>query len=306
MTQIAQFLGGVALGEPVSFGGLTLFPLRSAQPRDADYDILPVAITTGTARVTEVSQGGSVPELLIETKGGRPVLAIDGEELIGAKQNRVVNVSILLAAQAQTRIPVSCTEAGRWRHESPEFMASPQAMYPEARARKVRDVSATLKSQRSYRGDQGAVWHSIDSKLGAMGQAAPTRAMSELYAGRSGTIEEFVRAFAPVEGQVGAVYAIGGRVVGLDGFDAPSTWRAYAPRLVRGYALDALSTVAPAPVPRDAAAAWLADLGLDPVESYPGVGLGETLRFTGARVHGSALWAEGRVMHLVAFAARNN
>jgi hypothetical protein len=29
-------------------------------------------------------------------KGNRPVLMLDGEELIGAKQNRIVNLSILV------------------------------------------------------------------------------------------------------------------------------------------------------------------------------------------------------------------
>ena len=47
--------------------------------------------------VEEVSEGGSVPDLLVDNKGAARVLFLEGEELIGAKQNRMTNRSILLA-----------------------------------------------------------------------------------------------------------------------------------------------------------------------------------------------------------------
>jgi hypothetical protein len=39
---------------------------------------------------------------------------LDGEELIGAKQNRALNLTILAPAKQVIVIPVSCVEAGRW------------------------------------------------------------------------------------------------------------------------------------------------------------------------------------------------
>ena len=51
-------------------------------------------------------------------RGPKPTLIIDGEELVGAKQNRVVNLTILVAAESELIIPVSCVEAGRWRAKS--------------------------------------------------------------------------------------------------------------------------------------------------------------------------------------------
>jgi ARG and Rhodanese-Phosphatase-superfamily-associated Protein domain len=35
------------------------------------------------------------------------VLILDGEELVGAKQNRIVNVTILVVTQSEIVIPVS-------------------------------------------------------------------------------------------------------------------------------------------------------------------------------------------------------
>ena len=62
-----------------------------------------------------MSEQGSVPALRVVNRGLHPILIVDGEELVGAKQNRVVNLAILVAAQSAFTIPVSCVEAGRWR-----------------------------------------------------------------------------------------------------------------------------------------------------------------------------------------------
>ena len=51
------------------------------------------ALVQNLIAVTEVCEGGSVPELKVVNKSGTMVLILDGEELIGAKQNRVVNTT---------------------------------------------------------------------------------------------------------------------------------------------------------------------------------------------------------------------
>jgi hypothetical protein len=38
----------------------------------------------------------------------------DGEQLVGAKQNRILNMTVLVAAETEVTIPVSCVERGRW------------------------------------------------------------------------------------------------------------------------------------------------------------------------------------------------
>ena len=66
-------------------------------------------------RITEVDAAGSVPELIAFNPLDTPVLLYDGEELLGAKQNRILNVTVLVAPKSETKIPVSCVEQGR-RH----------------------------------------------------------------------------------------------------------------------------------------------------------------------------------------------
>src|SRR5256885_7264429 len=70
------------------------------------------------------------------------VLLYDGEELLGAKQNRILNVTVLVAAQSKTVIPVSCVEEGRWSARSSFFSSARHAAYPELRRRKAEQLSA--------------------------------------------------------------------------------------------------------------------------------------------------------------------
>ena len=97
MISISTELDGIEVGLPQSFRNLTIRPLfrKSALALPVDYQLLDEAIAAGTARVTELHEGGSVPELRFENLGSRPVLLVDGQELIGAKQNRVLNLTIL-------------------------------------------------------------------------------------------------------------------------------------------------------------------------------------------------------------------
>jgi len=44
-----------------------------------------------------------VPELLVINQGERAVLLVDGEELVGAKQNRVLNTSVLVRGKSETK-----------------------------------------------------------------------------------------------------------------------------------------------------------------------------------------------------------
>ena len=108
------------LGEPVEHRGIVVTPLFPRRDPVAAYITLDEALPRGL-RITETSDSGSVPELFVENPTDSAVLLYDGEELVGAKQNRILNVSVLVGAGAKLPIPVSCVEQGRWSRRSDEF-----------------------------------------------------------------------------------------------------------------------------------------------------------------------------------------
>ena len=103
----AGFADALRPGEPQQHGSLMVVPLSFARDRGPRYQMLGDALRDGTFHITEVDEGGSVPELRVINQGARGVLILDGEELVGAKQNRILNVSVLVEAHSKVTIPVS-------------------------------------------------------------------------------------------------------------------------------------------------------------------------------------------------------
>jgi len=300
---IESILSDLKVGEETTCRNLTMFPLLNGEAGEPDYLLLDEALAQGRVRVTEISEGGSVPEIRLTNEADRPVLLLDGEELVGAKQNRVLNLTILAPAGKTIVIPVSCVEAGRWHRSSADFFSSPQVHYSAGRARKMASVSESLLHEGRRSSDQAEVWADIAEKAERMRSSSPTEAMSAIFEHHTSRIGEYAKAFSAREGQIGALFAINGEVVGLDLFDSAATLRKFLPKLVRSYALDAIDAEterAGAHSKKEAGIFLKAVAGAE-VQSFPAVGEGEDLRLSGEHLAGGALAARGRVVHLCAF-----
>ena len=301
MHPIAAALDTFDIGMPVVAGNLAMFPLLLPGEDAPGFLMLDEALTAGQAFVTEVSEAGSVPELLLKNLAPSPVLVLDGEELVGAKQNRIVNLTILVAAKQTLHVPVSCVEAGRWAARSREFSAAGRAHFASGRAQKLEAVSLAMSECGSREADQGEVWDAIEEKSQRMGAASPTRAAAAMYERSREALEEFVERLEPLPRQAGAIFAINGTVAGMDVFDSAATWRKSMRTLVRSYGLDALDRGDEAAVTTAQPARFLEALKRAAIERFPAIGLGEDLRITGRSVAGGGLMVDGRLVHLVAF-----
>lgn len=136
------------------------------------------ALAGGCAGITEASELGSVPELRFVNDCDVPVLLLDGEELVGAKQNRILNLSVLAPVGKSIVIPVSCVEAGCWRSQSAEFASASRAHFAAGRARKTAQVSESLRRSGRRVSDQVAVWSDISDKVFRMDALSKTGAAS--------------------------------------------------------------------------------------------------------------------------------
>ena len=302
MTTIAATLNRLTLQEQSWHRNLQAFPLLTEEAREPEYRTLDEALRAGCARVTEVSEGGSVSELKFVNDCEQPVLLLDGEELVGAKQNRILNLTLLAPARKTTLIPVSCVEAGRWRRESAEFRGAGRAHYSSGRASKAAQVSDALRRTGSRDSNQGEVWRDIAAKAARMHSQSGTGAAAAMYETHHTSLEEFVESLRPREGQVGAVFTINDRVMGLDLFDSPATYAKQAAKLVRSYALDAIDAGGEERGETlEAVRTFLAEAQQAREERFPAVGLGEDLRFSGPQLTGGALQVDARLVHLYLF-----
>ena len=99
-------VGTLDVTDIMTEAALSLVPIRGQAAGSLDYMLSSEAIPLGLLSVTEVSAAGSVPELLVTSTADKMILLLDGEQLVGAKQNRILNTSILLMPRAKTKIPV--------------------------------------------------------------------------------------------------------------------------------------------------------------------------------------------------------
>jgi hypothetical protein len=244
-----------------------------------------------------------VPELKFENRSDQPILIVDGEALVGAKQNRIVNISILVPAQSITPIPVSCVERGRWSYRRQDFGSADHVLYSKSRAQKAWHVSASLKASGRPRADQGAIWNDIALKSERMAVESRSEAMDALFTKANRELEDLEMVLQSESRQVGAAFALDGRIVGLEVFDAVETWRRFSRKVHRSYGLDALDAGARVADGSVDVNQWLQMVAAAPVAQFPSIGLGQDARFEHPRVSGGALVVGQTVIHCAAFDA---
>jgi hypothetical protein len=300
--KMKDLLPAWTVGTAVGHRNLTLVPLIGGGPRFQGYLLASEAIDAKLLTITEVSEAGTVSELLAVNEADRPILLIDGEELQGAKQNRILNTSVLLPPKSKTRIPVSCVEEGRWSHVSREFKSgsySPSSL----RQRKSQDVHYSLRTRGRAESDQGAVWDSVSRHIDSSAARAPSRAMSDAVVARGESLDRYQAALPYPAAACGVVAAVRGRFIALDAFDSPSTLEAIWGRLVASYAMDAevAKDQAEKTFTAKAAEMVLEHVGDQKVVQFAIVGFGQDLRFETVDLHGQCLSAEDHLLHMSVF-----
>lgn len=312
---IESCLLGLKLGAGASFENMTVFELLRPQNGGPEYITLREALERGVFAVTETSEGGSVPELLVANGGDVPVLLIDGEELRGAKQNRILNTTILVGAKSTIKVPVSCVEHGRWSYQGREFAESGNLMHREMRAANVRRVNASLVSSRQFRSDQSEIWAKVNELHCEMAVPERTGAMNDVYQAKGAELDEYLKSFRLAAGQKGILVFIDGKPAGLDFVSREAAFTILFHKLVRSYAMEAMlvaerrkrgrgrgdaekALVKPT---ADGVRAFLKEAAASEEKKYESVGLGWAYRYAGPEIVGSALAFNDHVVHMAFF-----
>ena len=308
-TIIKNYLEQLKVGRKQSYKNLSLYPILSTYSSGLEYMLLDEALSQDLMEVVEVDGDGSVPELRVLNKSPEMILILDGEELVGAKQNRIVNTTILVQGKTTIVIPVSCVEHGRWSYDSPAFRSEKRMMSSNLRAMKSEQVNYSVRDSGEFRADQGIIWDGIAEKADRMAAPSPTGAMAAIYDKERPSIEEYVKPFRLIDSQVGAIFMINGKVAGLDSFGKPATFSKVFKKLLESYALDAIDwhdrdkeyKALKSEVTKFQKAALAAV-----AEGHPSVGMGTDFRLESGKVTGFALALDDKVLHISVFERTND
>lgn len=300
---IADHIYHLELGEIQEHKGMSVFPLYNSGD-DTLYITLTEALDADLLKITELDNYGSVPELKVINQASVPVLLLDGEELAGAKQNRVLNTTILLKENSETIIPVSCTEQGRWSYNSLEFTESGNVASYRVRRHKSASVNKSLKNQGEFRSDQRMVWEGIDEISRQSRVKSSTRAMQDVYQSQEEDLEEYIQSFPVQDGQMGLLVMFNGDVMGLDILSSSIAYLTLHRKLLKSYALDVIlmeGEVENGFNGLDKAKSFLDEARLSIDEKHKSVGYGWDHRLEGPGILGSSLTYQQQVIHTALF-----
>lgn len=301
---MSDYLRNIRGGESQAQHNLQFVPLFQGGPAgERGYLLLDEALENEFLQVQEATEQGLVNTLVVVNLGRLPVLILDGEELIGAKQNRMVNATILIPPESRLDIPVSCVERGRWHYNSENFSRSDSHGYSELRRKKAEGVTRNLQANMCFAAEQHEVWEEIDRKQAAMKVDSHTDAMHDVYRRYEKELDQFIAGLQPQEGQIGLAVFINGRFNCLDLFSHPDVLGRVWSKLLKSYAMEALEQ-------KKARAAKLKPVSIAPLldslqgaelNQYPSVGLGTDVRLLSPEYMSAGLIYEEQILHLVVF-----
>ncbi len=304
--------GDWRLLDPVTYENISVFPVVSSFSQDTGVFLtLEEGLATGDVAVREQGSesmvrgrdgrsvyvpqsggGASVNQLVLINRSKRPLLLLAGELVSGGKQDRVIGKDRIVPAGAPPLpLDVFCVEHGRWTGTS-QFAAAKTIVHPS-----VRESAAVDQAQTK-------VWESVRNGTNSKAPAAAPRAQisadnlqmaitgigrteayEKIYESRAVgvSIEEFViemqrrfvNATSGLKGErvVGVVVAYGGEVAWSDIFASAALFDHYWRKLLRSYAVEALTRPTYRQVAsRDNANEFLRRLnGRETQETEPGV-----------------------------------
>ena len=300
---IKNFINRIKSGDMQVHDNLAVIPLFLDGNGGPSYITLKEALDMGTFIVTEISEGGNVPELKVINKGDIPVILLDGEELSGAKQNRVLNTTVLIAGMSETVIPVSCTEHGRWSYTSSEFRDSDLIMAYNIKRKKARSVMRNVRETGRYASDQGEVWDDIQAMSSNAKVHSSTGAMKDVFESREKDLDDYLNAITMMPEQRGMMVIINGVLMGFDVLSSNTAYAKLHQKLLKSCAIEALldrkkKTITPNPAIVEG---FLQEIITCNETKHKSVGLGIDYRFEGKEKVGTALVHEDNVIHLAFF-----
>ncbi|MEO0094849.1 MAG: DUF6569 family protein [candidate division WOR-3 bacterium] len=220
------------LTEPIFLRNLMVYPVKNGGDNgNSEIDTIDNLITTGKASFYELATP-DVNKIVFDNKGDSPVLMIDGEEITGSMQNRIIAQSFIAEPHSRSQIPVICAEEKRW--EEIGGFRTGYCSYP-----RIRSILASSDSKKTD--TQHQVWKEIDRKLTITRTKSKTSSMHEIFDNLNDEIERYVEGFEGLNhNTVGFLGVAGNTILGCDIFASSEIYHKFEKKLLRSYALDAI------------------------------------------------------------------
>lgn len=278
-----------------SYKGLTIIPLKAETSNTIDFLTLNKGFDLGLVEVREC-EVEDVNNVIITNNAVTPLILIDGEEIIGAKQNRIVNKTLIVPPKTKMKISVSCTEKERWSYKNNHICNFEQSDY--IANSNTRRAKASALDECSF---QYKVWDSIDTFSKRCSIKPKTSAMADCYEDFSKSQDEYLNHFKLSNGQTGLIAIIDNEIIGVEIFTSHEIYENYHDKIIRSYIIDSLDFEDNASVDDDKINEIIENISKSEFIKEESQGLGEFIKFSNDYGTGSALIYDDEIIHMPYF-----
>lgn len=270
-----------------------------------DYVSLGKATSEKMIELVELKEGASVNDIYVINHSDKYVFMMDGDIIEGAKQNRIINTSVLLAPNVKTQIHVSCVEQGRWHHVSESFTPSDYVAPANLRQMKNEDVFFCKRQNNKSYADQGKIWDRVAENQKEFNIKSQTQSLSDIAIVKEKDFKKFTEEFKAEEEVNGIALFNGNKFVGLDLFNRAEVYKEYFPKILKGAAMQFLNVKAPSKKIDQSELKYKLLETMDNIEgfeksTFEGAGAGIEERFESEILNGFSLMFDNKLIHLTA------
>ena len=289
----------IELLDSQKYENVEAIPIKSDFFGKKDFLTLKKGYEMGLVEIKEL-ENSTVNTVLCKNDSVAPLILIDGDEITGAMQNRIINDTLLIPAKSTINIPVSCTEHGRWhtKGEGAESRTFKPSLYSANHSTRSRKSRASYE-ERDY---QGEVWDSISEFESRSNFKSMTSALNDSYENLKDKQNDYLSKFHIEDGQNGVIFIVNGEVKGLELFYNHSIYKEYHEKLCRSYIIEAIVEKKSVDnIDRLKLMKVLENISQSEFKSKKSIGLGDNLKFSNDFGSGSGLVWEDELIHMTFF-----
>ena len=219
----------LSLAERQNYENMTVVPILSDTNTPFDVLDLKEGLKMGLVKIEECDNS-NIEQVKLKNNSVSPLILLDGEEIAGSLQNRIVAQTMIIPPKSEMEIPVNCSEKGRNEYKS-EFQYSDYIANSNTRRKKAYNKNNPL---------QEVVWNSIDDLETDKNTFSKTKALRDSYEKNKYDIDSYLKHFKMENNQIGVICIVENKV-GLEIFNNHSLYEKYNEMLLRSYIIDSFN-----------------------------------------------------------------
>lgn len=219
-------------------GNITIAQIKYDSKEVENIISLESAFKSNSVTITEIKEQ-QVNAVELNNLSNSYIFILDGDIIKGAKQNRVINTSILVAPKSKAIIPVSCIEEGRWDDTDDNFNYSTHIAHNSIRYDKLKQINNKNKKEFNFRASQQTVWNNVEENIHCLVAESPTKSHTDMFEKFNVDLESMTNHFDIHNDSNGILIFVNNKLISCEIFNSKKLYSDYFNKILISAAMEA-------------------------------------------------------------------